>query len=119
MLSDRPLDLAWRTRLLALCLTAFVLIFFTFSTTQEYYSMPCYPALALLLGSAMAGKGSEKLLRIGTRVAALVATAAFLAIATILALVWNRPAPGDISRALTSNRDVYTLSLGHMTDLTL
>ena len=29
---------------------AFVLVFFTFSTTQEYYSMPCYPALALLLG---------------------------------------------------------------------
>ena len=35
----------------------FVLVFFTFSTTQEYYSMPCYPALALLLGSAMAAGG--------------------------------------------------------------
>src|SRR5207244_12192425 len=29
------------------------------------------------------------------------------------------PAPGDISRALTQNPDVYTLSLGHITDLTL
>ena len=29
-----------QTRLLALCWTGFVLVFFTFSTTQEYYSMP-------------------------------------------------------------------------------
>ena len=29
------------------------------------------------------------------------------------------PAPGDISRALTQNPELYTLSLGHMTDLTL
>ena len=56
-LSFRPLDRAGRTRLLALCWTGFVLVFFTFSTTQEYYSMPCYPALALLLGSAMAAGG--------------------------------------------------------------
>src|SRR5581483_2148928 len=118
-LEYRAPDRASRTRLLALCWTGFILIFFTFSTTQEYYSMPCYPALALLLGSAMAAKGSERLLRVGTRVAAAVATAAFAAIVVILALVWNRPAPGDISQALTSNPDVYTLSLGHMTDLTM
>jgi 4-amino-4-deoxy-L-arabinose transferase-like glycosyltransferase len=49
-LSYKPVDRAGRTRLLALCWTGFLLIFFTFSTTQEYYSMPCYPALALLLG---------------------------------------------------------------------
>ena len=30
------------------------MVFFTFSTTQEYYSMPIYPAMALLLGSAIA-----------------------------------------------------------------
>ncbi len=57
-LSYRPLDRAGKTRLLALCWTGFLLVFFTFSTTQEYYSMPCYPALALLLGSAMAAGGN-------------------------------------------------------------
>src|SRR4029077_3081393 len=36
-LSFKPADRAGRTRLLALCLTGFVLVFFTFSTTQEYY----------------------------------------------------------------------------------
>src|SRR5581483_8207055 len=65
-LSYRPLDRAGKARLLAACWTLVVLVFFTFSTTQEYYSMPCYPALALLLGSAMAigGKWIER----GTRV---------------------------------------------------
>jgi 4-amino-4-deoxy-L-arabinose transferase-like glycosyltransferase len=118
-LAYRSPDRGSRTRLLALCWMGFILIFFTFSTTQEYYSMPSYPAFALLIGAAMASKGSEKLLRLGTRVAALIATAAFVVIAVILAMVWNRPAPGDISQALTSNPDLYTLSLGHMTDLTM
>ena len=46
----RKTDRASRVRLLALCWAGFILVFFTFSTTQEYYSMPCYPALAMLLG---------------------------------------------------------------------
>ena len=50
----RPDDRAGRMRLLALCWIGFIMVFFTFSTTQEYYSMPIYPALALLLGCAMA-----------------------------------------------------------------
>ena len=54
----KPVDRAGRTRLLALCWAGFLLVFFTFSTTQEYYSMPIYPALALLLGCAMATEDS-------------------------------------------------------------
>ena len=38
-------------RLMTACWIGAVMIFFTFSTTQEYYSMPIYPALALLIGS--------------------------------------------------------------------
>src|SRR5713226_5056510 len=116
-LSFKPVDRAGRARLLAICWIGFILVFFTFSTTQEYYSMPCYPALALLLGSAMAA--GEDRLKIGTRMAALVATLAFLAIAAILWMVRGMAAPGDIANALNSNPDVYTLSLGHMLDLTL
>src|SRR6185503_10244630 len=37
----------------------------------------------------------------------------------ILIAVRGVPAPGDISSALTQNPDLYTLSLGHMTDLTV
>ncbi len=116
-LSFKPSDRAGRTRLLAICWIGFILVFFTFSTTQEYYSMPCYPALALLLGSAMAAGGDW--IRRGTRVLSVVAGCAALACITIFFLVRNVPAPGDISSALGHHPSAYTLSLGHMMDLTL
>src|SRR5215475_8713523 len=62
-LSYREPDRGSRTRLLALCWAGVILVFFTFSTTQEYYSMPCYPALALLLGSAL--ESGDRRLRFG------------------------------------------------------
>ena len=105
-------------RLMALCLTGVVLIFFTFSTTQEYYSMPCYPALALLIGSAMALK-NDRWIRVGTRVLAVVAACAAVAVFAILIAVRHIPAPGDIAGALSHHPSAYTLSLGHMEDLTL
>jgi len=115
-LSFKPLDRAGKTRLLALCWTGFMLIFFTFSTTQEYYSMPCYPALALLLGSAMAAGGDW--IRRGTRALSAIAALAATATAVIFYLVRNVPAPGDISSALGHHPSAYTLSLGHVEDLT-
>jgi hypothetical protein len=105
-------------RLLCLCWTLFLLIFFSFSTTQEYYSMPCYPALALLLGCAMA-ETSAIPERIGRWALIALTGLAAAAITGILIHVQGMPAAGDISRALTSNPDAYTLSLGHMEDLTL
>ena len=112
----RGTDRASSARLLALCWAGLVLCFFTFSTTQEYYSMPAYPAMALLLASAMAAE--DRWLRPATRVAAVIAGVAAVAIGFLLWNVRSLPAPGDISVALTSNPDVYTLSLGHMADLT-
>jgi len=117
-LSYRREDRAGRTRLLALCWTGFILVFFTFSTTQEYYSMPCYPALALLLGSAMAVDGNGWI-RWGTRVLGAVTGLAALAAIAILAAVRHVATPGDISAALSQHPGAYTLSLGHMEDLTL
>lgn len=116
-LSFKPVDRAGRTRLLALCWLGFVLVFFTFSTTQEYYSMPCYPALALLLGSAMAMGGDS--VRWGTRALSIISACAAAVAIAILIYVRHIPAPGDISSALSSNPKAYSLSLGHMEDLTL
>jgi len=110
-------DRATRARLLCLCWAGFILIFFTFSTTQEYYSMPCYPALALLLGASLSTE--HPWLKYGTRAIAAIASLAALTIATLLFLVRGMDAPGDISAALTQHPEVYTLSLGHMMDLTL
>ncbi len=116
-LSFRPVDRAGKTRLLALCWTGFVLIFFTFSTTQEYYSMPCYPALALLLGSAMAAGGAW--IKWGTRVLAVILACCAIAAGTLWFMTAGMPTPGDISSALSQNPDAYTLSLGHIEDLNL
>jgi 4-amino-4-deoxy-L-arabinose transferase-like glycosyltransferase len=115
--SFRAVTRASRTLLLALCWTGFVLVFFTFSTTQEYYSMPCYPALALLIGAAMAKDGVW--VHRGTRALTAISALACLAAATILFAVRNTPSPGDITAALSSHPSVYSLSLGHMEDLTL
>jgi len=115
-LSYRPIDRAGRTRLLALCWAGFILVFFTFSTTQEYYSMPAYPAMALLLGSAMAMGG--RLVEWGTRVLGVLCAACAAACVGILIAVRNTPAIGDISQAVTHQAN-YRLSLGHMQDLTL
>ncbi|HTT61935.1 MAG TPA: glycosyltransferase family 39 protein [Bryobacteraceae bacterium] len=115
-LSYKPADRAGRVRLLALCWVGFILVFFTFSSTQEYYSMPCYPALALLLGSGMAAGG--KWIRWGTRALTAVAAVCAAACLAILIAIRNVPAPGDISAAL-AHQATYKLSLGHMQDLTL
>ncbi len=113
----RPVDRAGRTRLLALCWAGFLLVFFTFSTTQEYYSMPIYPALALMLGSAMATEDSWT--RWGTRALGFITAICALAIAILLYLVRGIPTPGDISNALEQHPGTYTLSMSHMGDLTI
>ena len=116
-LNYKPVDRAGRTRLLALCWAGFLLLFFTFSTTQEYYSMPMYPALALLLGCAM--DSESKLVTAGTRVIGVLSAGAAAVIAAVLFTVRNVPATGDISSALQQHPEAYTLSLGHLGDLTL
>jgi len=108
---------ASRARLMAVCWISVVMVFFTFSTTQEYYSMPIYPALALLLGSAMASQG--KRVRAGTWILQAVSAVVCVTLAFVLLRVWRMPAPGDISQALTQHPEMYTLSMGHMGDLTL
>ena len=113
----KPVDRAGRTRLLALSWIGFILVFFTFSTTQEYYSMPCYAAFALLIGSAMAGGGDW--IRRGTRVLTAIAACAAIAAFALAFHVRGIPTPGDISMALGHHPKVYSLSLGHMEDLTI
>ena len=114
---------AARVRLLALCWTGMVLVFFTFSTTQEYYSMPCYPALALLTGSALAelNEKQKRLNEYGTYGIAVLFSLAATAAGTILWLVRGAAVHGDIAEALRPSSDIstYTLSLGHLSDLTV
>lgn len=116
-LDYKPTSRAGRTRLMALCWIGVVMLFFTFSTTQEYYSMPIYPALALLVGSVLSAGG--RWVRAGTYALLAVSTILFTVLSFLLASVWRVPAPGDISQALTQHPELYTHALGHIWDLTL
>jgi len=79
--------------------------------------MPIYPAVALLLGCAMAAGGGW--IRNGTRILCVVAGLVAVLLLGILYTVRGLPAPGDIASALSSHPAAYKLSLGHMEDLTI
>lgn len=96
-----------------------VMIFFSFSTRQEYYSMPAWPPLALLIGSALAS-AEETQHRWLVRLQAIPAVIGVIAAAALATLLWlsrNVVVEGDIASLLTQNPQMYTLSLGHMFDL--
>jgi 4-amino-4-deoxy-L-arabinose transferase-like glycosyltransferase len=114
--SYKPIDREGQVRLMLLCWIGFVMVFFSFSTTQEYYSMPIYPALALLLGCSVTN--SDASIRNGARVVSVVAAFAAIMIGSILVVVRGIPTPGDISAALAPNASSYSLALGQMQDLT-
>jgi 4-amino-4-deoxy-L-arabinose transferase-like glycosyltransferase len=119
-LTLQPADRAGRMTLLAVLWIGFVMVFFSLSTTQEYYSLPIYPAVAVLLGAALTYDGRFQL--VARRLTSGIAALAALAASTLIVLNWQTPTPGDIARALAKSADVYavyTLSLGHMGDLTL
>ncbi len=107
---------AGRLRIMALCWIGVVMIFFTFSTTQEYYSMPIYPAMAILLGGAL---DQKRFFRVSTNALAAVFFALFAALGSVFAMVARVPAKGELAQALTQNPAMYTFSLGHLTDLTI
>ena len=116
-LSYRPTTRSGRARLMALCWIGVVMVFFTSSTTQEYYSMPIYPAMALLIGCALAEGG--RWARLGSRILLGITVVLCVLLTALFAAVWQVPAPGDISRALVQTPGMYTLSMGHMRDLRL
>jgi hypothetical protein len=116
-LSYQPSSRGGRVRLMAVCWIGVVMLFFTFSTTQEYYSLPIYPALALLIGSTLSS-GSRWVSQ-GTRVLLTVFTLLAATLSVLLLFVWRLPTRADIASALTQHPDLYTLSLGHIRDLTL
>ena len=102
-----------------------ILMFFSFSTRQEYYLTPALPALALLLGHWLAQESQSayggQAARSG-RVSATVFLFVGVAIALVtftLALISHKPPAGvGLADLLNKNPDAYVLSLGHFLDLT-
>jgi len=123
-MSDRR-DVSQAAALLFFIWAAVILVFFSFSTRQEYYVAPALPALALLLGiwldreTRISGEGvlarSSMIPATVLLIFGLLISAATLA----LAILSRTPRPGvDLADLLNKNPDVYVLSLGHFLDLT-
>jgi 4-amino-4-deoxy-L-arabinose transferase-like glycosyltransferase len=123
----------WREQLsaekraaLLLAIWALVILgFFSFSTRQEYYVLPALPALAALAGMWLANEeqsAPDSPTRRSGRICAsilLVLGILIFLIAGALAVVLPPLPPGtDFADALRKDSALYTLSMGHLFDLT-
>jgi 4-amino-4-deoxy-L-arabinose transferase-like glycosyltransferase len=98
--------------------------FFSFSTRQEYYTIPAVPALALLLGDWLAKESSpsSSLEQRAGKLSSMILFALIVAgsaIGIALLLSSRAPAPGtELADLLQKHPQDYDFSLGHFLDLT-
>jgi hypothetical protein len=119
--ADRPL----RAALLLAVWAAFVLVFFSFSTRQEYYVLPAIPAFAVLCGmwlrrendSARDSVLRRSALR-GATILLVLGVIAFVAAIWIAAVSPTVPPSADFGELLRRAQSMYKLSMGHIFDLT-
>ena len=121
----RRLDGRQRANLLFLLWALVILVFFSFSTRQEYYTIPALPGLALLVGGWLAREdssakdSSERRAGVRSSAGLFVVGATALAVGVGLLSLSKAPAPGtDLSELLKKNPQDYALSFGHFLDLT-
>jgi 4-amino-4-deoxy-L-arabinose transferase-like glycosyltransferase len=114
-----------RANLLFLVWAMVIVGFFSFSTRQEYYTIPALPGMALLVGGGLARENEAGELssirrwgRISSTVLFVFGVLAF-AMGMYLLSVSHLPSPGaDLAEQLKKNPQDYDLSLGHVLDLT-
>jgi 4-amino-4-deoxy-L-arabinose transferase-like glycosyltransferase len=122
-----PLDFRTRTRWICILWASVTLLFFSFSTNQEYYTFPAYLALFLLLASSLAGEELDGEQTHGRQPWLLATSAVSVTLRLAFAVVligglWSSrhlPFVPDIGEVLAqSNQANDTLSMGHVLDLT-
>ena len=102
-----------------------IVVFFSFSTRQEYYTIPAVPGMALLVGGWLskeaeshAGSRERRAGRIGSLVLLVISIAAFVAGISLLISSKTPPLGADLADLLKKNPGDYNFSLGHFLDLT-
>ena len=123
--SRNDLPLQRRGPLLLVIAAAFVLLFFSLSTRQEYYILPALPAAAVLIAGWLAYRAVDTPIanahqRAGRRVTAVLAVLGIVAAAACLYFIIHtrQPAPvTDLAQLLQQNPGEYALSFGHFLDL--
>ena len=119
----KPLRFAGPRLLFALW-AVLIVGFFSFSTRQEYYTLPAVPALALLIGVYLADGDRLKASRDSVWLRASSGVLLFIGFAVALfcgyfAIVAHTPHPGsELYQELTKHPEDYALSFGHLFDLT-
>jgi 4-amino-4-deoxy-L-arabinose transferase-like glycosyltransferase len=114
--------------LLLIVWTAAVLLFFSLSTRQEYYVLPAFPAIAILIAGWLAQETrwqpitdkAKRIRRANLRCTAVLLTfGAIFAAASLFFLLHTRtPAPStDLATLLQQNPGDYAMSMGHFLDL--
>jgi 4-amino-4-deoxy-L-arabinose transferase-like glycosyltransferase len=119
------LDPRRRANLLFFLWALVIVGFFSFSTRQEYYTIPALPAVALLVGGWLARESAPEATESDRRAgrissAVLFALGAIALVAGMYFLsVSHAPAPGvDLADLLKDNPQDYNFALGHVLDLT-
>lgn len=106
-----------------------ILGFFTLSSRQEYYHLPALPALALLAGGLLAAgdrridspaqsKVRGQAMRGSLYMLVPLGAVLFLVCGYLAVTSPYPPANAELNSLLSSNPNLYNLSLGHMFDLT-
>jgi 4-amino-4-deoxy-L-arabinose transferase-like glycosyltransferase len=120
------LDRRARVNLFCAIWAAWIMLFFSFSTRQEYYSLPALPALALLIGGWLERErqsaAASRVRRAGRKASAVLfafGIAGFLVAMALLARTHSFPPATDIGSVLRPHPGAYKLSLGHLGDLTV
>jgi len=127
-ISIRTLTQTESTLLLLGLWAAIPLVFFSFSTRQEYYVLPALPALILLIAAWLADEADEAesftvpnpLTRSGQRISVVLLSLGSIAalVAGFFALHAQPPSPNtDLASLLKQNPADYALSFGHFLDL--
>ncbi len=114
-----------RVALLLITWALAILVFFSFSTRQEYYVLPALPSLALLTGiclsreqDASACSPERRRGLISSRIMLVLGAVVFVITIFFAVKAPTPPRNADIADLLKTNPDLYTLSLGHLFDLT-
>lgn len=123
--SLRPNGTSGQVHLFLFLWAFFILTFFSFSTTQEYYTFPALPAFCLLLGQAVArmfarGEAAEQrrgVIGLGVLAGFCLAVAAILVV-----LAWmghGEGSAGELSETLTADPGRYLITFGLMQEFTV
>lgn len=127
-LRRQSLDPRQSTLTLLALWAALPMVFFSFSTRQEYYVLPSLPPLILLVSAWLCREAEEaesfavpnRLVTAGQRISwVLLAAGTLASFAALFFLVYSKaPAPGaDLANLLQKNPGDYALSFGHFLDL--